>query len=56
MRGTLFNQWATEYKPEATLEDFMVWIAGYDARNNEIRSLKSEIDRLHEIISEKSNG
>lgn len=56
MKEDLFNAWAYDYKPDATLEDFITWDAGYTARNIEVYNLKSEITRLQEIISENAHG
>lgn len=56
MKQKLFNDWADYYKPEATLEDFVSFVGGYDARDIEVYNLKAEITRLQEIISEKAHG
>lgn len=56
MKWSLFNDWANENKPDATLDDFATWAAGYQARDQECHSLQSEIERLHEILSGKCNG
>ena len=56
MKADLFNAWAYDYKQDATLEDFMIWSAGYESRNIEVYNLRAEIDRLQEILSEKAHG
>ncbi len=54
-RSQLFNEWAEMNKPDATLEDWTVFMAGYDARNREVVALRCEIARLQEIIEEKNH-
>jgi hypothetical protein len=49
----MFNEWANDNKPDATLEDFVTWFAGYNARQAEINSLHSEIERLQEVVAER---
>lgn len=56
MKEDLFNAWAYDYKPDATLEDYVIWVSGYESRNIEVYNLKAEIARLQEIISEKAHG
>lgn len=53
MRRTLFDAWANDNKPDATLDDFRTWMAGYESRQREINYLRSEIERLQEVIAEK---
>jgi len=53
VRRTLFDAWANDNKPDATLDDFRTWMAGYESRQREINYLRSEIERLQEVIAEK---
>ena len=51
-----FSAWADENMPDATMEHYQAWRAGYKQSQKEVASLRAEIIRLHEIISEKNHN
>lgn len=50
-----FLEWADNSKTSPTLDNFEIWKAGYVNRQIEIDSLRSEVKRLHEIVTEKNH-
>ena len=49
-----FSEWADQNMPDATIEHYQAYKAGYEQSKQTILSLRQEIIRLHEIISEKN--
>ncbi len=50
-----FSEWADQNMPDAGIDHYKAWKAGYQSSQNDIASLRAEIIRLHEIIAERNN-
>lgn len=50
-----FSAWADQSMPDAGIDHYAAFKAGYQEGRKEIESLRAEIIRLHEIISEKNH-
>lgn len=51
-----FSEWADTFMPDAGFDHYKAWKAGYQSAQNDIASLRAEIIRLHEIISERNHN
>ena len=51
-----FSKWAEDNMPDAGLDHYKAWKAGYQQSREEVASLRAEIIRLHDIISEKNHN
>jgi hypothetical protein len=47
-----FSEWADQNMPEATIEHYQAWKAGYEQSKSLVLQLRSEILRLHELINQ----
>lgn len=50
-----FLEWAQLNNMPPTIDKFDLWKAGYMERQPEIDRLRSEVTRIHEIVTEKNH-
>lgn len=50
-----FSNWADQNMPDAGVEHYAAFKAGYQEGRKELEQLRQEIIRLHEIIAERNH-